>query len=54
MPVDAGIKDTFERFMTSAPNYNDQDIEVARQGLYPFFGETYYFDYYTMSQLPEY
>ena len=30
MPVDAGIKDTFERFMTSAPNYNDQDIEVAR------------------------
>ena len=54
MPVDAGIKDTFERFMTSAPNYNDQDIEVARQGLYPFFGETYYFDYYTMSQLAEY
>ncbi|MBP5799540.1 MAG: hypothetical protein J6W43_06480 [Prevotella sp.] len=51
---DAGVKDTFERFMTSAPNYNDQDIEVARQGLYPFFGETYYFDYYTMIQLPEY
>ena len=51
---DAGVKDTFERFMTSAPNYNDQDIEVARQGLYPFFGETYYFDYYTMIHLPEY
>jgi len=51
---DAGIKETFERFMTSAPNYNDQDIEVARQGLYPFFGETYYYDYYTMIELPEY
>ena len=51
---DAGVKDTFERFMTSAPNYNDQDIEVARQGLYPFFGETYYCEYYTMIQLPEY
>ena len=54
MPVDAGIKDSFERFMTSATNYDNVDVEIARQGLYPFFGETYYYDYYTMSQLPEY
>ena len=53
-PFDASIKDSFERFITSAPNYNEQDIEVARQGLYPFFGDTYYYDYYTMIQLPEY
>ena len=54
IPFDAGIKDTFERFMTSAPNYDNADIEVAREGLYPFFGETYYYDYYTMIQLAEF
>ena len=54
MPFDAGVKDTYERFATMASHYDNEDIEVARQGLYPFFGETYYFDYYTMSQLPEY
>lgn len=54
MPFDAGIKDTFERFATSLSNYNGQDVEVARQALYPFFGDTYYYDYYTMSKLPEY
>ena len=54
MPFDAGIKDTYERFMTAALHYNNQEVEVVRQGLYPFFGETYYYDYYTMSKLPEY
>ena len=54
LPFEAGIRDTYERFNTSAPNYQNEDLEVARQGLYPFFGETYYYDYYTMRQLPEY
>ena len=54
MPFDASIKDSFESFATSASNYNQQEVEVFRQGLYPFFGETYYYDYYAMSQLPEY
>ena len=54
MPFDAGIKDTFNRFMQEASRFNDAEVTVARDGLYPFFGETYYFDYYIMSQLPEY
>jgi hypothetical protein len=54
MPFDAGIKDTFERFMSNAQKYEKQDVEVVRKGLYPFFGETYYYDYYAMSKLPEY
>ncbi len=54
LPFDAGIKDTYERFMSMAVNYNNQDVDVVRQGLYPFFGETYYFDYYVNMTLPEY
>ena len=54
MPFDASIKDSFERFMTSASNYDNQEVEVCRQGLYPFYGETYYYDYFMMKNLPEY
>jgi len=54
LPFDKSIKDSFERFMTAAVNYDNQEVEVVRQGLYPFFGDTYYYDYYTMSLLPEY
>ena len=54
IPFDEGIKETFERFMTSAPKYNNVDVKEAYPALYPFFGETYYFDYYIMKQLPEY
>ena len=54
MPFDASVKDSFERFMTSATNFDNQEVEVVRQGLGPFYGDTYYYDYYTMSKLPEY
>jgi hypothetical protein len=54
LPFDAGIKDTFEHFMKSASKYENKDVETGRQGLYPFFGETYYYDYYMMKNLPEY
>ena len=54
MPFDKGIKDTFERFMKAAAKYDNQDVKIAREGLYPFFGETYYYDYYMMKNLPEY
>jgi hypothetical protein len=54
MPFDKGVKETFERFMKAAANYNNQDVKVCREGLYPFYGETYYYDYYMMKNLPEY
>jgi hypothetical protein len=40
--------------MTMAADYNHKVVDEVRQGLYPYFGETYYYDYYTMSNLPEY
>lgn len=54
MPFDEGVKETFERFAASASNYDGEDVSVAREALYPFYGQTYYYEYYTMSQLPEY
>ena len=54
MPFDKGIKDTFERFMNAAAKYDNQDVQIGREGLYPFYGETYYYDYYMMKNLPEY
>jgi hypothetical protein len=54
MPFDTSIKANFGRFMSLAPNYNNEDMEVVRQELYPFFGDTYYYDYYLMNHLPEY
>lgn len=54
MPFDAEVKDSYRRFMSVAPNYYKETIEVARQGLYPLFGDTYYYDYYAMNKLPEY
>ena len=54
LPFDQGIKDTFEHFMKAAVEYDNMDVKVGRQGLYPFFGETYYYDYYMMKNLPKY
>ena len=55
MPFDQSVKKSFDDFMSYAQaNFDNQEVDVVREGLYPFFGDTYYFDYYTMSQLPEY
>ena len=54
MPFDPGIKKAFEQYTSSAKRYADGDIKVAREALYPFFGETYFYDYSTMSDLKEY
>jgi hypothetical protein len=54
MPFDTAIKESFERFATSMSEYDGLDVEVAREALTPFFEDTYYLDYYTMSNLPEY
>ena len=44
----------FERFMQAAAPYENADVDVAREGLYPLFGETYYYEYYLMNNLPDY
>ncbi|MBO4315674.1 MAG: hypothetical protein J5867_06920 [Prevotella sp.] len=54
MPFSQGVKDGFNRFMQGSANYEGMDIEEARELMYPLYGNTFYFDYYLMSNLPEY
>ena len=54
VPFSQGIRDSFNRFMQAAAPYDNADVDVARQALYPLFGETYYYEYYLMNNLPEY
>ena len=54
LPFNKSVKDDFDRFMQAAQNYEGADVEDVRSALYPMFGRTYYYDYYTMANLPEY
>ena len=54
VPFSTGIRDSFNRFMQAASAYDNADVEVARLGLYPLFGQTYYYEYYLMNNLPDY
>lgn len=54
MPFDPGVKEGYEQFMRDASRYDGRDIEEARRMLYPLYGNTYFYDYYLMSNLPQY
>ena len=54
MPFDAQVKESFNRFATTMSSYDGKDVRIAREELYPFFGDTYFYDYYAMANLPEY
>lgn len=54
LPFRRSVIEGYNRFNQEAPKFNDADIEVARQGLYPIFGQTYYYEYFLMNHLPEY
>jgi hypothetical protein len=40
--------------ISGTPQYDGTDVEEARAALYPLFGKTYYYDYFLMSNLPQY
>ena len=54
MPFSQGVKDEYNKFMEAAASCDGLDIEEARERLYLLYGNTYYYDYYLMSNLPEY
>lgn len=46
MPFDKSVKQTYNAFMKEAPKYEGQSANVARSALKPFFGNTYFYEYY--------
>ena len=54
MPFDSGVKESFDRFSQDASKYDGMDIKEAREILYPLHGNTFFYDYYLMKDLPQY
>ena len=46
MPFDQSVKTSFDAFMKAAKQYDNQPAEIGRAALYPFYGSTYFFEYY--------
>ena len=46
LPIDEGVIKRYDAFMKQVEQYKGQPVEVVRSALYPFFGNTYYYDYY--------
>ena len=53
-PVGPGVKERYERFDEMASQLNGQDLPDVQKALEPIFGDTFYYQYYLMSNLPEY
>lgn len=53
MPFDQSVRQSFENFMLAAEQFDETDVNYAREGLKAFC-DTYYYDYYLMRELPEY
>ena len=46
MPFDKSVVQTYNAFVKEAQKYNGQNVEVGRSALKPFFGNTYFYEYY--------
>ena len=54
LPVSQGVKDSFEKFFQTVAPYEGMTAEDIREQLGTLFTDTFYYDYYLMSNLPEY
>jgi hypothetical protein len=53
-PVGPDVKERHERFDEMASQLSGQDLPDVQKALEPIFGDTFYYHYYLMSNLPEY
>ena len=53
-PFDNSVRESYNRFLEITPQYDGGEVGALRKALYPLFGKTYYYDYYLMSDLPQY
>ena len=47
-PFDKSVKQTYAAFMKEAAKYDNQSAENGRTALWPFFGHTYFYEYFYM------
>jgi hypothetical protein len=46
LPIEPGVKKNYEAFMNEAMKYNGESVQKGRAALHPFYGNTYFYDYY--------
>lgn len=46
MPFDKSVKDSYAAFMKEAMKYDNRSVDIGRVALYPFYGDTYFYEYY--------
>ena len=46
MPFDKGVKKSYDSFMKELKKYENRSADIGRVALYPFFGNTYFYEYY--------
>lgn len=51
LPFSASVKESYNRFVKQLEPYDGQDLTEPQKLLYPLFGDTYYYDYFLMSNL---
>lgn len=54
MPFTPGVKERYEKFAEMSSRCEGMDMEEVRKILEPSFGNTFYYDYFLMSNLPQY
>ena len=50
-PFDKSVKKTYNAFMKEVKKYDNQPANIGRSALYPFYGNTYYYEYYFLKNL---
>lgn len=54
MPFSPGLAESYDRFARTLAQYDGRDMREAREALYPIYGHTYFYDFYLMTELPQY
>ena len=50
-PFDKSVKKTYNAFMKEVKKYDNQPANIGRSALYPFYWNTYYYEYYFLKNL---
>ncbi|MBQ6202772.1 MAG: hypothetical protein IJK46_01600 [Prevotella sp.] len=53
-PIDASVKEKYSRFDQTMAQYDGKDIKEVQEATEQLFGDTFFYQYYLMSNLPEY
>lgn len=51
LPYSPDVKESYRRFMEQLQMFDGRDFSEVREILYPAYGDTFYFDYYLLSNL---